>query len=194
MTLFNRIVFSTAAALALSAGASAQSSDDMMMEKPSFYASQTMTVSAVVEDIDQETRVVTVKTPDGESLTFTASDEVRNLPQVSVGDVLIAEYMETVSIEVMENDGMEPEAAEAVAMARAEEGQMPGFAAMDTRIATATVEDINIEANTFKLKGVDGSVQEYTARNPDNLKRASVGDLVVMTVSEAIAIEVAKQP
>ena len=89
---------------------------------------------------------------------------------------------------------MEPEAAEAVAMARAEEGAMPGFAAMDTRVATATVEEINIEANTFKLKGVDGAIREYAARNPENLKRASVGDLVVMTVSEAIAIEVTHQP
>jgi len=153
-----------------------------------------MTVSAVVEAIDHETRVVTVKKPDGELLTFTASEEVRNLPQVSVGDVLVAEYRETVSIEVMDGEGMEPEAAEAVAMARAEEGQMPGFAAMDTRVATATVEEINVEANTFKLKGVDGGVREYVARNPENLRRASVGDLVVMTVSEAIAVEVAKQP
>lgn len=193
MTPLQRTGLAVAASLLICANALAQL-DDMTMEKPSFYASQTMTVSAVVEAIDHESRVVTVKKPDGESLTFTASEEARNLPQVSVGDVLIAEYMETISIEVLANDGMEPEAAEAVAMARAEEGQMPGFAAMDTRVATATVEDIDIGANTFKLKGVDGRVQEYTARNPENLKRASVGDLVVLTVSEAIAIEVAKQP
>jgi hypothetical protein len=54
----------------------------------------------------------------------------------------------------------------------------------------ATVEEINLEANTFKLKGPDGTVTEYLARNPDNLRRSEVGDLVIITVSEAVAISV----
>ena len=164
--------------------------DEAEMDRPSFYASQTAMVSAVVEAIDHETRVVTVRKTDGESLTFTASEEARNLGQVSVGDVLVAEYRETISIEVMANEGYEPDAAAVDAMARTEEGEMPGFAAMDATVITATVEDINIEANTFKLKGPDGNVNEYVARNPDNLKRAKVGDLVIITVTEAIAIAV----
>jgi len=61
---------------------------------------------------------------------------------------------------------------------------------MDALVVTATVEEINIELNTFKLKGPDGAINEYTARNPQNLKRAAVGDLVVMTVTSAVAIVV----
>jgi len=161
-----------------------------MTDKPSFSASQSLVVSALVEAIDQETRVVTLRKSNGEAITFTASDDVRNLAQVSVGDHLIAEYVESVSIEVMAADGLEADAAEVAAMARAEEGQMPGFAAMDALVVTATVEEINIELNTFKLKGPDGVISEYTARNPQNLKRAAVGDLVVMTVTSAVAIVV----
>jgi hypothetical protein len=164
------------------------------MDKPSFGASQSMTVSAVVEAIDHETRVVTVRKPDGEAITFTASEEARNLDQVSVGDVLIAQYTETVSIDVVAGDGLEPEAAGAAAMARTEKGEMPGVAAMDATVVISTVEEINVEANTFKLKGPDGVVTEYTARNPENLKRSEVGDLVVITVTEAIAITVEKVP
>ena len=55
------------------------------------------------------------------------------------------------------------------------------------------VEEINIEANTFKLKGPDGVINEYVARNPENLKRAVVGDLVVITITEAVAIVVEHQ-
>ena len=168
--------------------------EDAMMDKPSFAASQTMTISAVVEAIDHETRVVTVRKPDGEALTFTESEEARNLDQVKVGDVLTAEYTESVSIEVMANDGMEADMAEASAMARTKKGEMPGFAAMDATVITATVEEINLEMNTFKLKGPDGSVNEYVARNPENLKRAAVGDLVVITVTESVAITVEAQP
>ncbi len=168
--------------------------EDAMMDKPSFSASQSMTISAVVEAIDHETRVVTVRKPDGEALTFTASDEARNLDQVEVGDVLTAEYTESLSIEVMANDGMEADAAEASAMARTKKGEMPGFAAMDAAVVTATVEEINLEMNTFKLKGPDGTVNEYVARNPENLKRAAVGDLVVITVTESVVITVEEQP
>ena len=164
--------------------------DGAMMEKPSFYASQSMNISAVVEAIDHESRVVTVRKPDGVLITFTASEEARNLDQVSVGDVLYAEYVRTVSIEVMANEGREPNTAELSAMARTEKGEMPGAMAVDAMVITATVEEINIEANTFKLKGPEGNINEYVARNPDNLKRASVGDLVVITVAESVALVV----
>ena len=187
------IKYTTIVALLFAVATSWADADVAMMEKPSFYASQTMTISAVVEEINQETRVVTVRKPDGEAITFTASEEARNLDQVTIGDVLIAEYQETVSIEVMANDGMQAEAAELSAMARSEKGEMPGMMAVDAIVVTATVEEINIEANTFKLKGPDGTIKEYTARNPQNLKRAAVGDLVVMTVTEAIAITVVEQ-
>ena len=168
--------------------------EDAMMDKPSFSASQSMTISAVVEAIDHETRVVTVRKPDGEAVTFTASDEARNLDQVEVGDVLIAEYVESVSIDVIANEGMEAGAAEVAAVARTEKGEMPGLAAMGSTVVTATVEAINLELNTFKLKGPDGTINEYAARNPGNLKRAAVGDLVVITVTEALAITVEEQP
>ena len=100
----------------------------------------------------------------------------------------------TTAIEVIANEGYEPEAGELAAMARTKEGEMPGLAAMDVQVATATVEEINIEANTFKLRGPDGSIEEYAARNPQNLKRAKVGDLVVFTVTTSVAIVVDAAP
>lgn len=168
--------------------------EDTMLERPSFSASQSMTVSAVVEAIDHESRVVTVRTTDGEAITFTASEEARNLDQVDVGDLLLAEYVKTVTIEVMANEGMQPNAANASAMARSEKGAMPGMAAMDATVVTATVEEINLETNTFKLKGPDGTVNEFVARNPENLKRSKVGDLVVITATTTVAITVEERP
>jgi hypothetical protein len=164
------------------------------LERPSFHASQSMMVQATVEAINHETREVKLKRSDGEIIEFVASEEARNLPQVSVGDIVTAEYVESLSIEVVANEGYEPEAGELAAIARTKEGEMPGLAAMDVQVATATVEEINIEANTFKLRGPDGSVEEYAARNPENLKRAKVGDLVVFTVTTSVAIVVDAAP
>lgn len=163
------------------------------LDRPSFTASQSMSLTAVVEEINHETRVVTVRRDDGELITFTVREEARNLGQVEVGDVLLVEYEEILTVEVIADDGKGTEEAEMVAMARAEEGEMPGFAAVDTKVVVASVEDINVEANTFKLKFADGSINEYVARNPENLHRAIVGDLVVITLTEAFAAVVEKQ-
>lgn len=162
------------------------------VEKPSFSASQTETVTAVVESIDYETREVTLIDDMGEPLTFIAGDNVRNLQQVSVGDILVAEHVETVSIEVFAGDGLGPEQAEMMAAARAEEGEMPGGMAIDSVVIVSVVKAINMDNNTFILEGPDGSLQEYVAMNPENLKRAEVGDIVVMTLTESLAIAVEK--
>ena len=176
---------------AVFASGTALADDHEKMERPSFHASQSMMITAVVEAINHETREVRLKRSDGEIIEFVASEEARNLGQVDVGDIVNAEYVHSVSIDVIPNEeGFEPDAGQAQAMARTKEGEMPGVAAINTQVATATVQEINIEANTFKLKGVDGTVNEYTARNPENLKRAKVGDLVIMTVTDAVAITV----
>jgi len=181
--------------LLLCAAAAPAIAEHHELDRPSFHASQSMMVNAVVEAINHETREVTLKRSDGEIINFVASEEARNLPQVSVGDIVNAEYVQSVSIKVVANEeGYEPEAGEMAAVARTEAGEMPGLAAIETQVATATVEEINIEANTFKLKGVDGTVNEYVARNPENLKRAKVGDLVIMTFTNAVAIVVEEVP
>lgn len=52
--------------------------EEKTMDKPSFFASQSRTITAIVEAIDHETRVVTVRRSDGEEITFTASEEARS--------------------------------------------------------------------------------------------------------------------
>jgi Cu/Ag efflux protein CusF len=166
----------------------------VMDEKPSFFASQTMKITARVEAIDHETRVVTLRRPQGDTVTFTAGEEARNLDQVAVGDIVNAEYEEILSIEVVANDGTEPTMLELGGMERSAKGEMPGLAAFDAQQVISTVEEINLEANTFKLKGPDGTVNEYVARNPDNLRRSEVGDLVIITTSQAVALSVEVGP
>ena len=176
------------------ASAVAFANDEMAQEKPSMYSSESIMVTAVVEAINHETREVTLRKNSGEVITFTASDEARNLGQVDVGDIVSANYTQSVSIEVMEDDGKGPRVGELAVMDRTDEGKMPGGGVINATVVVASVVDINVEANTFKLLGPDGNVNEYTARNPENLKRASVGDLVVITIAESMAISVEKAP
>ena len=162
--------------------------------KPSFAASQTVTATARVEAINHETREVTLLLEDGELFTSQISDEARNLGQVSVGDMVYAHYTESVSIQVVADDGAEPEAFVQEDVARSAEGRMPGIAATESTVATAIVEEINLDDNTFKLREPDGEVRQYTARNPDNLRGAKVGDKVITTLTTSVVITVDKQP
>jgi hypothetical protein len=77
-------------------------------DKPSMSTTQTVVLTAVVEAINHETRDVTLRGPEGGTVSFVASEEAKNLDQASVGDIVMAEYVPSMSIEVFANDGSEP--------------------------------------------------------------------------------------
>ena len=163
-------------------------------EKPSFSATRTLQVTTVVDAVDREARTVTLKGPEGNTRTIKARDDSNNIDQIVVGDLVNVEFVQHMSIEVFANDGMEPGSGTMAATAVNKEGETPGGMEMITSVTTATVEDINIEANTFKLKWPGGEIKEYEAQDPENLKKAEVGDLVVTTYTEAIALYMNEVP
>ena len=163
------------------------------VEKPSISATQKVMLTTVVKAVDLETRSVTLKGPDG-NLKIIKAEKTPNLEQVQIGDQVNVEYAQHMSIEVFANDGTEPGQGMMSASAVNTPDQAPGGMEMVTTVTTATVEEINIESNTFKLKMPGGEVQEFTARDPENLKKAEVGDLVVTTLTEAVAIYLVEVP
>jgi Cu/Ag efflux protein CusF len=192
----SKLIFITGVlSLALLISFTAQADDEATGgDKPSFSATQKVQLTTVVEAIDHETRQITLRGPEGNSKTITASEEARNLEQIEAGDQVGVEYVQHMSIEVQANDGMQPGSGVITGVARAPEGENPGAMHTATSITTATVEEINLETNTFKLKWPGGEIKEYEARDPDNLKKAAVGDLVVTTYTEAIAVFLVEIP
>ena len=183
--LITALIFS----LSLQAGEEAAAT-----EKPSFSATRTLQVTTVVDAVDREARTVTLKGPEGNTRTIKARDDSNNIDQIVVGDLVNVEFVQHMSIEVFANDGMEPGSGTMAATAVNEEGETPAGVEMITTVTTATVQDINIEANTFKLKWPGGEIKEYEAQDPENLKKAEVGDLVVTTYTEAIALYMNEVP
>jgi len=167
---------------------------DETADKPSFSASHSITVTSVVEAINHETREVSLRQEDGSLTEFVASEEARNLDQVQVGDIVVVEYEESIDAQVVTVENAQAEVDEATVAARTKKGEMPGVAVIDAVVVTAVVEEINLEANTFKLKGPEGNIEEFTAQNPENLKKAAVGDLLVITYSKAFILTVEKAP
>ncbi|WP_426416144.1 hypothetical protein [Aestuariirhabdus sp. LZHN29] len=173
------------------AGQSA-SAGDMAQDKPFAAYTQELTLTAKVAGINHETRELVLVDEGGFEQTFVVGEEARNLDQVSVGDMLTINYLENITIKVVDGTNMEAGAAVVAEAVRSKEGEMPAGAMGQTQVEVYMVEAINLESNTFVLKDAAGNVKEFTARNPENLKRSSVGDAVVMSVTKVIAVDVAK--
>ena len=161
-------------------------------EPPSWKTSSAVEETATVEAVDQTTRMVTLKGPKGNSVTFKASDEVRNLAQVKVGDEVKFAYYESLAVRVLKKDEAFPAAGESAAMARAKPGEKPaGVVGSETRV-NATITAIDMKAKTATLKGEDGKSVTVTPRDPKNLEKVKVGDRLVLTYTEAVAVKVEK--
>jgi len=161
--------------------------------KPGMTEEIIRTTEATVTAIDQETRQVTLQNAAGELVTFIADDEVRNLAQVDVGDLLHVEYMEAIDIQVMAPGDAEVGVSSAAAESRAEPGEKPAGAAISETILVVVIEAINKENETVTLKGPEGNSKTVKVRNPANLDKVAIGDKVMITYTESLAVVVTEK-
>jgi len=160
-------------------------------KKPSVYKEKVVTGRATVEAIDLEKRIVTLKREDGSVFDLAVGKEVRNLPQVKVGDEVVVKYYQSIAVQVTK-----PEAAEGSevkeTVARAKPGEKPAGVVAKQVTVTATVEKIDKKKMIATLKGPEGKVVDVKVQNPKNLENVNVGDQVVITYTEAVAVSVEK--
>ena len=146
---------------------------------------------AVVEHVDQSTRVVRLRTTDGKELTVLAGPEVRNLAHVSAGDTVRLSYYESVTARMAEPDAGGP-ATTSVVTSRAPEGSTPGglvrattdvvveFLAYDPATGIATFKNPDGVTRTVE---VNPAMREFAAaRRP--------GDQVALQITNAVAASI----
>lgn len=179
-------------AFALAALACAGSSGSEQAEPLRREETQVMTMRARVAAVDLASRQVKLVDAAGRESVFYADEEVRNLPQVKVGDEVVGEYAQSIALEVREPTAAEREAGTSVleVAARAEPGQKPSGTYVRQVTALLTIAAIDKAAQTATLRGPAGNLQVVKARNPANLDRVKVGDTVVATYTETLLLEV----
>ena len=150
----------------------------------------TQTVTATVEKIDLKKRLVTLKGPDGKSVTIEVDERVKNLPQVKKGDQVTATYYESAAYEVKKPGQAEPGVVVAGVVGSAKPGEMPAGVGAHTVTVTSTIEAIDKTAPSVTLKGPDGDLVTVKVRHPEKLEHVKVGDLVEITYTQALAISV----
>jgi hypothetical protein len=149
-------------------------------------------IRARVVAVDAATRLVTLSDGAGSEAVFEADAGVRNFDQIRVGDEVVGVVAESLVLELREPTA--DERAEGITIlevvAKAEPGHRPAGELVRQVRAVLVIDSIDEAAGTATLRGPAGNLRTIRARDPANLKRVRVGDPVVATYTEALAIQV----
>jgi hypothetical protein len=147
------------------------------------------TIVATVEAIDLATRQVTLRGPQGNTVTITAGEEVRNLPQVRVGDRVVAEYYQGLALALSPSGSGIRKRIDTVTAERAAPGQKPAGMVMRTVEVDATVQAMDRQVRRVTLQGPKRTVILKVAEGVD-FANVRVGDVVHAIYQEALAVSV----
>lgn len=178
---------------AMSSGATTEEAAGVNAEGTAAAKVKVSTISATVQAIDMATRMVTLVGPDGKSFVVEAGEEVRNLPQVKVGDKVTVEYYEGLVAEMAHPGASTKEVEVTGAMGRAPLGGRPAGAVGKAVTATVVIEHVDLLRHTVFFKGPLGKTRVVKAEKPEfqaMLKKLKPGDKVKLTYFEAMAVSV----
>jgi len=151
-----------------------------------------MTTTATVTKINQKTREVTIKMSDGQEHSFVASDHVKNLAQVKKGDVITVTYTQALAYQLRKH-GAAAGVTTTQAVASADSGAKPAGAVAQQTTVTVKITAIDTSIPTVTVMGPRGNTETIVVRDPQKLNGVKVGDMVDITYTEAIALEVNKE-
>ena len=153
-----------------------------------------VSVTATIEAIDTESRLVTLKGPLGNMVTFTVDPQVERLNEFGVGDAVTADYYVSVAYELREptaEEQKEPLVFIDVAGKASAESPPAGGVVSQIR-ALCTIEGLDRPTETVTLKGPRGRYATVRVTEPANLPHLRIGQSVVVTYTEALAVSLEK--
>jgi hypothetical protein len=146
--------------------------------KPSGRMEDVLEATAAVIAVDPVQRLITVKPEGGEPIDLEASESIKNLDQVKVGDEVALTYTEALAWQVRPAGQGGPGVSTGEEVATAPPGAKPSLTAKQSLKLTASIT------------GPQGNSRTFKARDPGNLKKVKVGDLVDLVYTQAVALGV----
>jgi hypothetical protein len=150
---------------------------------------QSVEARATVTAIDPATRMVTLKTEDGQTVDVQAGEAVKNFDQIKVGDVVKATYTESIAFQVVpkgETPGGATQTAE----------RIPGGAQVGQQVTTSfKVASVDPKTNILWVTLPNGNTKKIQVQDPKaqmRLKTLSPGNIVAVTYTESMAVQLEK--
>ena len=150
---------------------------------PGAVVADTTRVEAEVLGVDKKSRTVTLKGPEGNIFDVTVGKEVKNFPQIKVGDRVVAEYAEALALKLKKGGGLR-ETVERTDMQTAKPG------AVKTREVdfVADVMEVDTKTSTVTILGAKGRVVKLKIKDPAVLAEIKKGDQVEGSYVQATGI------
>jgi len=162
--------------------------------RPARDAWNLVAAEATIEAVNQETRDVTLRGPDGELMTIKAGDNVKRLKDIEVGDRVHAEFWTYIKAE-FRDPTPEEKNTPVVLLAASEkvlEGAPPAANYGAIAKAVVTIEIINRPDMLVTVKGPGGNFVAVPVEDAELLKELHIGEVVVLTYAEAVALSLEK--
>ena len=147
-------------------------------------------LSALVVALDRKTRTLSLKGPGGKVADVVVGEEVKNFDQIKAGDMVVVKVMQSLMLELQKVKTGATGITATEGAVKAQPGQRPGAAAAREISAIAKVTKVDAKARTIDLKGPRGNTVTLDVQNPDHFKVVKVGDEVLVTYTEAVAVSV----
>ena len=160
---------------------------------PAAIIAETTSLEAEVMAVDMKTRVVTLKLQGGDIVELVASDAVKNLAQVRVGDMVLTEYQQALAMKLKKGSGVRS-TVEREGQATAKKGQKPAAVLTKEIDFVADVTDVDTASGVITILGAKGRVVKLKVRDPQTLAQIKKGDQVEGSYVQALAIAVTPKP
>ena len=110
-----KFTFIAAAVMSIMAGAAVAQTGGaaaVKSEPGKVTVAETAQLTASVEAVDKAKRLITLKGPEGNTFVFQAGPAVKNFDQIKVGDLVVARYIEALTLELKPGGGQVRERTE----------------------------------------------------------------------------------
>jgi hypothetical protein len=157
-------------------------------KKPTVYTEKTVTVTATVQSIDLQNRIVRVKDVSGPRVYDLKVDEkVQNLDRLQVGDRVVVNYIEAIAVRVIK-----PGEGKALSFEKKVESEGAGTEVRQTTV-TARIAYIDRNTNNVYLTWPDGVTVGVRAKDPKVLENFKDGEWIEITYTDTLAISIEKE-
>lgn len=151
-----------------------------------------VTLTGEVLALDLATREITLLGPLGGTIAATVDPQVKNLPQVKVGDLVEISYYQSVAISAHKAGEPNPLFTGGEASSAAP-GERPAADISKQKKVTVTVVSVDVEKRMLVVQGPDGTLFSSEVERPEfavKLKNLKAGDKLDVVVTQALAMSV----
>ncbi|MBK1718171.1 copper-binding protein [Thiocystis violacea] len=156
---------------------------------PVAVGSVSSTVSGTVTVVNQEKRMLTIKTPEGRFEVLHVPAEVQRLDEVKIGNVLTITETDLVLIDLKTGADAGAIGISTQSSVVRDPGEKPAGMMVESLTVTGVVESVDKAKSSVTIKGPE-QIMTFKVKDPALLESVAVGDSVSASYMRAISGEV----